>query len=130
MPTCVSLTIAMQIPCFVYTVILHVAVWCIIHRIVAIQFHKNLIMHFYSICLVSTTFCDVRHHLTTVEHKCNTNIQELHTLPNTYTLDTNNILSQYSYIPIATTTWHQSQLVMFFGFKLISYVFSNMLSIQ
>ena len=41
------------------------------------SFHK--IMYLYSICLVSTTCCDA----TITQHKRNTNIQELRTLPNT-----------------------------------------------
>ena len=44
------------------------------------SFHK--IMYLYSICLVSTTCCDA----TIAQHKHNTNIQELRTLPNTLLL--------------------------------------------
>ena len=48
------------------------------------NFHK--IMYLYSICLVSTTCCDA----TISQHKRNTNIQELRTLPNTLLLIHNN----------------------------------------
>ena len=97
--TCVSLTIAMQISCLVYTVILHVPVWLQVCSTVSGRpvratppreyptvlfiglwphsFHK--IMCLYSICLVSTTCCDA----TITTHKHNTNIQELRTLLNT-----------------------------------------------
>ena len=82
--------------CFVYIVILHVLLWlqvhctvsgqsyptkglpyCIIHSLWPHSFYK--IMYLYSICLVSTTCCDA----TISQHKHNTNIQELCTLPNT-----------------------------------------------
>ena len=87
--------------CFVYTVIIHVAVWLqvcctvsapqrdlsysIIHRLVSGTHSFHEIMYLYSIYLylVSTTYCDP----TIILHKRNTNIQELHvcTLPKLYT---------------------------------------------
>ena len=77
-PTCVSLTITMQISCFVYIVTLPGE-----HPVVLLRsqwpqcLHK--IMYLYSICLVSTTCCDA----TITQHKRNTNIHKLCTLPNT-----------------------------------------------
>ena len=97
-PMCASLTIAMQNPCLVYTVIIHMAVWLQVCCTVSgppmqgtnLQYYSQAcghkIMYLYSIYLVSTTCCDA----TITLHKRNTNIQELCTLPNEFHYVLNN----------------------------------------
>ena len=86
--------------------------YSIIHRLVATQFHKKLVMYWYSICLVSTMCCGA----TITEHKRNTNIHKLRTLLNP-------VLQWYNLY-----TAHWPQITFDCGFKYIHCIVDTMMN--